>query len=132
VGQTRKREDNIKELDTVVRENDIKPNQETPAAEIVRLKEAEPQNADISKEFISPPDETQITNHKPESHLDENIKDDIPEQEETVTSCESTPEVSRGSQMMAVKSLSPSPESSASPVPSTQPQLTEGSHFMCV
>uniref|UniRef100_A0A2K6KH63 Pleckstrin homology domain containing A5 n=1 Tax=Rhinopithecus bieti TaxID=61621 RepID=A0A2K6KH63_RHIBE len=30
------------------------------------------------------------------------------------------------------KSLSPSPESSASPVPSTQPQLTEGSHFMCV
>ncbi|XP_053414095.1 pleckstrin homology domain-containing family A member 5 isoform X18 [Nycticebus coucang] len=171
VAQTRKRDDSIKELDTVIRENDKKPNHETPAAEIVRLKEAEPQNVDISKECekpesifyemvskpepngitseevmdketskeqmpedvtYSPQDETQMTNHKPESHLEENRKDDIPEQEETVTSSESTPEVSRGSQTMAVKSLSPSPESSASPVPSTQPQLTEGSHFMCV
>ncbi|XP_075863739.1 pleckstrin homology domain-containing family A member 5 isoform X9 [Microcebus murinus] len=169
--QTRRRDDNIKELDTVVRENDVKPNHETPAAESVRLKEAEPQNTDFSKEgketesafyepvfkpepngvsseeamdkegdkeqmpedvAHSPQEEAQITNHKPEGHLEENIKDSIPEQEETVTSYESTPEVSRGSQTMAAKSLSPSPESSASPVPSTQPQLTEGSHFMCV
>nr|XP_020143191.1 pleckstrin homology domain-containing family A member 5 isoform X6 [Microcebus murinus] len=169
--QTRRRDDNIKELDTVVRENDVKPNHETPAAESVRLKEAEPQNTDFSKEgketesaFYEPvfkpepngvsseeamdkegdkeqmpedvahslQEEAQITNHKPEGHLEENIKDSIPEQEETVTSYESTPEVSRGSQTMAAKSLSPSPESSASPVPSTQPQLTEGSHFMCV
>lgn len=49
-GQTRKRDDNIKELDTVISENDIKPNHETPAAEIVRLKEAEPQDTDFSKE----------------------------------------------------------------------------------
>ncbi|XP_072622029.1 pleckstrin homology domain-containing family A member 5 isoform X34 [Vulpes vulpes] len=167
----RRRDDNIKELDTVVRENDVKPNQETPAAEIVRLKEAEPQNMDFSKELkknedifsktlfkpepngvsseemidkegnqekmpedvsCSPQDETQIINHKAESHLEENIKDNIHEQEETIVSYEQTPEASRESQTMAVKSLSPSPESSASPVPATQPQLTEGSHFMCV
>ncbi|XP_012518254.1 PREDICTED: pleckstrin homology domain-containing family A member 5-like [Propithecus coquereli] len=169
--QTRRRDDNIKELEAVVRENDVKPNHETPAAESVRLKEAEPQNTDFSKECKktesvfyetvfkpepngvnseeamdkegnkeqmpqdvahSPQEETQITNHKPEDHLEENTKDNIPEQEETVTSYESTPEVSRGSETMAAKSLSPSPEPSASPVPSAQPQLTEGSHFMCV
>uniref|UniRef100_A0A8C9HF88 Pleckstrin homology domain containing A5 n=1 Tax=Piliocolobus tephrosceles TaxID=591936 RepID=A0A8C9HF88_9PRIM len=81
---------------------------------------------------LSPQDETQITNHKPEDHPEENTKNNVDEQEETVISYESTPEVSRGNQTMAVKSLSPSPESSASSVPSTQPQLTEGSHFMCV
>ncbi|XP_044083361.1 pleckstrin homology domain-containing family A member 5 isoform X17 [Neovison vison] len=171
ITQTRRRDDNVKELDTVIRENDVKPNHETPAAEIVRLKEAEPQNTDFSKEFkktedifsktlfkpepngvsseevmdkegnkekmsedvpYSPQDETQITNHKTESHPEENIKDNIHEQEETVASYEQTPEASRGNQTMAAKSLSPSPESSASPVPATQPQLTEGSHFMCV
>uniref|UniRef100_A0A667HPV2 Pleckstrin homology domain containing A5 n=1 Tax=Lynx canadensis TaxID=61383 RepID=A0A667HPV2_LYNCA len=170
ITQTRKRDDNIKELDTVIRENDVKPNHETPAAEIVRLKESEPQNT-FSKELkstedifsttlfkpepngvnseevmdkernkekmsedvsFSPQDVTQIPNHKAESHLEENIKDDIHEQEETIASCEQTPEASRGNQTMAVKSLSPSPESSASPVPAAQPQLTEGSHFMCV
>ncbi|XP_023112579.2 pleckstrin homology domain-containing family A member 5 isoform X9 [Felis catus] len=171
ITQTRKRDDNIKELDTVIRENDVKPNHETPAAEIVRLKESEPQNTDFSKELkstedifsttlfkpepngvnseevmdkernkekmsedvsFSPQDETQIPNHKAESHPEENTKDDIHEQEETIASCEQTPEASRGNQTMAVKSLSPSPESSASPVPAAQPQLTEGSHFMCV
>uniref|UniRef100_A0A8D0ZFW8 Pleckstrin homology domain containing A5 n=1 Tax=Sus scrofa TaxID=9823 RepID=A0A8D0ZFW8_PIG len=170
VTQTRRKDDNIK--DTVVREPDAKPDPETPAAEVVLLKEAEPQNTDFSEEFkktenvfsktlftpepngitsedvmdkeeskekmpedvsySSPPDESQITNHKPEGHPEENIKDDIRDQEETVISCELTPEASRGNQTMAVKSLSPSPESPASPVPSTQPQLTEGSHFMCV
>ncbi|XP_043418153.1 pleckstrin homology domain-containing family A member 5 isoform X2 [Prionailurus bengalensis] len=171
ITQTRKRDDNIKELDTVIRENDVKPNHETPAAEIVRLKESEPQNTDFSKELkstedifsttlfkpepngvnseevmdkernkekmsedvsFSPQDETQIPNHKAESHPEENIKDDIHEEEETIASCEQTPEASKGNQTMAVKSLSPSPESSASPVPAAQPQLTEGSHFMCV
>ncbi|XP_045867500.1 pleckstrin homology domain-containing family A member 5 isoform X9 [Meles meles] len=171
ITQTRRRDDNVKELDTVIRENDVKSNHETPAAEIVRLKEAEPQNTDFSKEFkktedifsktlfkpepngvsseevmdkegnkekmsedvsYSPQDETQITNHKTESHPEENIKDNIHEQEETVASYEQTPEASRGNETMAAKSLSPSPESSASPVPATQPQLTEGSHFMCV
>ncbi|XP_067551927.1 pleckstrin homology domain-containing family A member 5 isoform X14 [Pseudorca crassidens] len=171
VTQTRRRDDNLKEPDAVIRENDVKPNHETPAAETVRLKEAEPQNTDFSEEFkktenafsetlftpepngvnseevvdkeenkekmpkdvpYSPQDESQIPNHKPEGHPEENTKDNIHEQEETVISYELTPEASRGSQTMAVQSLSPSPESSASPVPSTQPQLTEGSHFMCV
>nr|XP_035111104.2 pleckstrin homology domain-containing family A member 5 isoform X30 [Callithrix jacchus] len=169
--QIRRRDDNIKELDTVIRENDVKPDPETPAAEILQLKEDEPQNVDFSKELkktetisyemlfepepngvnsvemsdkerdkeempedvlYSPQDETQITNYQPEDHVEENTKNNVDEQEETVISYEPTPEVSRGNQTMAVKSLSPSPESSASPVPSTQPQLTEGSHFMCV
>ncbi|XP_059041913.1 pleckstrin homology domain-containing family A member 5 isoform X12 [Mustela lutreola] len=140
ITQTRRRDDNVKELDTVIRENDVKPNHETPAAEIVRLKEAEPQNTDFSKEFkktedifsktlfkpepngvsseevmdkegnkekmsedvpYSPQDETQITNHKTESHPEENIKDNIHEQKETVASYEQTPEASRGNQTMA-------------------------------
>ncbi|XP_036092812.1 pleckstrin homology domain-containing family A member 5 isoform X5 [Rousettus aegyptiacus] len=171
ITQTRRKDDNIKELDPVIRENDVKPNHETPVAEIVRIKEAEPQNTDFSKELkktengfyethfkpepngvnseevmdkernkekmpeavpCSPQDETQITNHKSEGHSEEDTKDSIHEQEESVVSFELTPEASRGNQTMAVKSLSSSPESSASPVPSTQPQLTEGSHFMCV
>ncbi|XP_034884016.1 pleckstrin homology domain-containing family A member 5 isoform X5 [Mirounga angustirostris] len=172
ITQTRRRDDNIKELDTVIKENDVKPNHETPAAEIVQLKEAEPQNTDFSKEFkktedifsktlfkpepngvsseevmdkegnqekmpedvsySSPQDEIQIINHKAESHPEENIKDNIHEQEETIVSYEQTPEASRGNETMAVQNLSPSPESSASPVPAIQPQLTEGSHFMCV
>ncbi|XP_066864929.1 pleckstrin homology domain-containing family A member 5 isoform X25 [Kogia breviceps] len=51
VTQTRRRDDNLKELDAVIRENDVKPNHETPATETVRLKEAEPQNTDFSEEF---------------------------------------------------------------------------------
>ncbi|XP_057559972.1 pleckstrin homology domain-containing family A member 5 isoform X2 [Hippopotamus amphibius kiboko] len=171
VTQARRRDENIKELDAIITENDVKPNHETPATETVRLKEAESQNTDFSEECkktenvfsetlftpepngvnseevmdkegnkekvpedvpYSPQDESQIPNHKPEGHPEENAKDNIHEQEETVISYELTPEASRGSQTMAVQSLSPSPESSASPVPSTQPQLTEGSHFMCV
>nr|XP_031299876.1 pleckstrin homology domain-containing family A member 5 isoform X3 [Camelus dromedarius] len=174
VTQTRRRDDSIKELDAIIKENDVKPSHETPAAETVRLKEAEPQNTDLSQEFKktknvfsetlftpepngvsseevidkerseekmpadvshSPQDESQVTNHKPEGHPEEDTKDDAQEQEETVTAYELTPEASRGNQAMAAKSLSPSPESSApsaSPAPSAQPQLTEGSHFMCV
>ncbi|XP_074182059.1 pleckstrin homology domain-containing family A member 5 isoform X13 [Rhinolophus sinicus] len=171
VTQTRRKDDNIKELDTVSRENDVKPNHESPAAEIVRLIEAEPQNTDFSTEFkktenvfyetrikpepngvnakevmdeeknkekmpedvsYSPQEEKQITNHKSEGHPEENTKDNIHEQEESIVSYELIPEASKGNQTMAVKSVSSSPECSASPVPSTQPQLTEGSHFMCV
>uniref|UniRef100_A0A8C4M4U6 Pleckstrin homology domain containing A5 n=1 Tax=Equus asinus asinus TaxID=83772 RepID=A0A8C4M4U6_EQUAS len=50
VAQTRRRDDNIKEVDTVIKENNVKPDDEAPAAEIVRLKETEPPNADFSKE----------------------------------------------------------------------------------
>ncbi|XP_078194379.1 pleckstrin homology domain-containing family A member 5 isoform X29 [Callithrix jacchus] len=138
--QIRRRDDNIKELDTVIRENDVKPDPETPAAEILQLKEDEPQNVDFSKELkktetisyemlfepepngvnsvemsdkerdkeempedvlYSPQDETQITNYQPEDHVEENTKNNVDEQEETVISYEPTPEVSRGNQTMA-------------------------------
>ncbi|KAK1341335.1 hypothetical protein QTO34_017740, partial [Cnephaeus nilssonii] len=107
--QTRRKDDNSKDLDTVIRENDVKPNHETPAAEIVRLKEAEPQNTDFSEEVQSlfldryskgPQDETQITNHKSEGHPEENTEDNIQEQEESVVSYELTPEASKGNQTM--------------------------------
>ncbi|XP_036992469.2 pleckstrin homology domain-containing family A member 5 isoform X1 [Artibeus jamaicensis] len=171
VTQTRRKDENTKEVDTVVREDDIETNHEAPATETVRLEETEPQNTDFSKECnkaengfyktpfkpepngvnseevmdeernkekmpedisYSPQGETQITNHKSEVHPEENTKDSTHEQEESVTSYEPAPEASKGNQTMAGKSLSSSPESAASPVPSAQPQLTEGSHFMCV
>ncbi|XP_021020494.1 pleckstrin homology domain-containing family A member 5 isoform X7 [Mus caroli] len=49
--QTLRRDDNVKELDTIHRENDVKPDYETPAAEYARLEEAEPQNADIGRKL---------------------------------------------------------------------------------
>ncbi|XP_042103395.1 pleckstrin homology domain-containing family A member 5 isoform X25 [Ovis aries] len=171
ITQARRKDDNSKELDTVIRENDMKPNHDTPSTDTVQLKEAEPQNTDFSEEFkktenvfsetlftpepngvnseevmdkegdkkempehvpYSPQEESQIPNHKPEGPPAEDTKDNIHEQEENVLSYELTPEASRGNQTMAAQSLPPSPDSSASPVPSAQPQLTEGSHFMCV
>ncbi|XP_055427285.1 pleckstrin homology domain-containing family A member 5 isoform X3 [Bubalus kerabau] len=171
ITQARRKDDNSKELDTVIRENDVKSNHDTPATDTVQLKEAEPQNTDLGGEFkktenvfsetlftpepngvnseevmdkegdkkevpehvpYSPQEESQIPNHKPEGPPAEDTKDDIHEQEENVLSYELTPEASRGNQTMAAQSLPPSPDSSASPVPSAQPQLTEGSHFMCV
>ncbi|KAB0348087.1 hypothetical protein FD754_012944 [Muntiacus muntjak] len=171
ITQARRKDDNSKELDATIRENDMKPNHDTPATDTVQLKEAEPQNTDFSEEFkktenvfsetlftpepngvnseevmdkegdkkempehvpYSPQEESQIPNHKPEGPPAEDTKDDIHEQEENVLSYELTPEASRGNQTMAAQSLPPSPGSSASPVPSAQPQLTEGSHFMCV
>lgn len=171
ITQARRKDDNSKELDATIRENDMKPNHDTPATDTVQLKEAEPQNMDFNEEFkktenvfsetlftpepngvnseevmdkegdkkempehvpYSPQEESQIPNHKPEGPPAEDTKDDIHEQEENVLSYELTPEASRGNQTMAAQSLPPSPGSSASPVPSAQPQLTEGSHFMCV
>ncbi|XP_068826083.1 pleckstrin homology domain-containing family A member 5 isoform X5 [Capricornis sumatraensis] len=171
ITQAQRKDDNSKELDTVIRENDMKPNHDTPSTDTVQLKEAEPQNTDFSEEFkktengfsetlftpepngvnseevmdkegdnkempeqvpYSPQEESQIPNHKPEGPPAEDTKDNIHEQEENVLSYELTPEASRGNQTMAAQSLPPSPDSSASPVPSAQPQLTEGSHFMSI
>ncbi|XP_048643208.1 pleckstrin homology domain-containing family A member 5 isoform X19 [Marmota marmota marmota] len=140
VTQIRRKDDNVKELDAVHRQNDIKTNHETPATESVQLKEDDPQNMDISKEFkrtenvfyeilftpepnginseeamdkernkekiseditYSSQDETQITNHKPEAHTEEDTKNNIHEQEETVISYEPTPELSRENETMA-------------------------------
>ncbi|XP_037059920.1 pleckstrin homology domain-containing family A member 5 isoform X22 [Peromyscus leucopus] len=51
VTQTLRRDDNIKELDNVHRENYVKPDHETPAAETVLLEEAEPQNVDLGRKL---------------------------------------------------------------------------------
>lgn len=55
----------------------------------------------------------------------------VQEQEEIVSSFELAVQSSRENQT-AGKSQPSSPESPPSPAPSMQPQLTEGSHFMCV
>uniref|UniRef100_A0A7N4PNG4 Pleckstrin homology domain containing A5 n=1 Tax=Sarcophilus harrisii TaxID=9305 RepID=A0A7N4PNG4_SARHA len=73
-----------------------------------------------------------ITNHKPDINSEEKEITSVNEQQENIISFESTAEISRGNQAIAVKNLPKSPEPSTSPVPSAQPQLTEGSHFMCV
>ncbi|XP_052576013.1 pleckstrin homology domain-containing family A member 5 isoform X17 [Peromyscus californicus insignis] len=168
VTQTLRRDDNIKELDTVCRENDVRPDHETPAAETVLLEEAEPQNVDLGRKLkrtesifyemlftpepngmnseevmdrekhkgqaledvpCSPQEEAEVTNHRAESRPEE--AQSLHEEEGTHASSESPPEVPRENQT-PVKSLSLSPESSASPDPPTPPKLTEGSHFMCV
>ncbi|GAB1291395.1 Pleckstrin homology domain-containing, family A member 5 [Apodemus speciosus] len=49
VTQTLRTGENSKELDTVHREDDTKPDCETPAAESALLEEAEPQNADVGR-----------------------------------------------------------------------------------
>ncbi|XP_068826082.1 pleckstrin homology domain-containing family A member 5 isoform X4 [Capricornis sumatraensis] len=51
ITQAQRKDDNSKELDTVIRENDMKPNHDTPSTDTVQLKEAEPQNTDFSEEF---------------------------------------------------------------------------------
>uniref|UniRef100_A0A8C4MB12 Pleckstrin homology domain containing A5 n=1 Tax=Equus asinus asinus TaxID=83772 RepID=A0A8C4MB12_EQUAS len=140
VAQTRRRDDNIKEVDTVIKENNVKPDDEAPAAEIVRLKETEPPNADFSKESQKTENAFYETLFKPEPNgvnseevVDkERNKEKMPEDNFLLQMCPKGFSLLAFSWCVSVKSLSPSPESSASPVPSTQPQLTEGSHFMCV
>ncbi|XP_070309812.1 pleckstrin homology domain-containing family A member 5 isoform X20 [Odocoileus virginianus] len=51
ITQARRKDDNSKELDAAIRENDMKPNHDTPATDTVQRKEAEPQNTDFSEEF---------------------------------------------------------------------------------
>ncbi|XP_058511763.1 pleckstrin homology domain-containing family A member 5 isoform X3 [Ochotona princeps] len=171
VMQTRRRDDNMKDLDTVSGDSDEKPNHESPVTEIVQLKEAAPQDTGLSKELkntepvlyellfkpepngvdaeevtdkerdeketaddvtSSSQEETPVTNHKAEGHPEGSAKMGLHEAEDAVPPREPAPEVPRGSPALAAKSPSLSPESSASPVPSAQPQLPEGSHFMCV
>ncbi|XP_030815916.1 pleckstrin homology domain-containing family A member 5 isoform X6 [Camarhynchus parvulus] len=75
---------------------------------------------------------TTVANHKPKSSSEESEILSVQEQEGIVSSFELAAQSSKGNQAAAVKSLPSSPESSLSPAPSTQTQLTEGSHFMCV
>ncbi|XP_050826155.1 pleckstrin homology domain-containing family A member 5 isoform X5 [Serinus canaria] len=67
---------------------------------------------------------TTVANHKPKSSSEESEILSVQEQEGIVSSFELAAQSSKGNQAAA--------ESSLSPAPSSQPQLTEGSHFMCV
>ncbi|XP_050826157.1 pleckstrin homology domain-containing family A member 5 isoform X7 [Serinus canaria] len=73
---------------------------------------------------------TTVANHKPKSSSEESEILSVQEQEGIVSSFELAAQSSKGNQAAAVKSLPSSPESSLSPAPSSQPQLTEGSHFI--
>ncbi|XP_059704008.1 pleckstrin homology domain-containing family A member 5 isoform X11 [Haemorhous mexicanus] len=85
----------------------------------------ETHDGDISLQSV-----TTVANHKPKSSSEESEILSVQEQEGIVSSFELAAQSSKGNQAAAVKSLPSSPESSLSPAPSTQPQLTEGSHFI--
>ncbi|XP_064011643.1 pleckstrin homology domain-containing family A member 5 isoform X7 [Pogoniulus pusillus] len=87
----------------------------------------ETRDGDISFQSV-----TTATNHKPKTSSEESEIASIQEQEGIMASLELAAQSSKGNQAAAVKSLPSSPESSLSPATSTQTQLTEGSHFMCV
>ncbi|KFW01220.1 Pleckstrin homology domain-containing family A member 5, partial [Fulmarus glacialis] len=73
-----------------------------------------------------------VANHKPKTNSEESEIVSVQEQGGIISSFELAAQSSKGNQATAVKSLPSSPESPLSPAPSTQTQLTEGSHFMCV
>ncbi|XP_069663938.1 pleckstrin homology domain-containing family A member 5 isoform X10 [Haliaeetus albicilla] len=87
----------------------------------------ETHDGDISLQSV-----TTVTNHKPKTSSEESEVVSVQEQEGIMSSFELAAQSSKANQATAVKSLPSSPESSLSPAPSTQTQLTEGSHFMCV
>ncbi|NWT46041.1 PKHA5 protein, partial [Chroicocephalus maculipennis] len=103
-------------------------------------KYSEPQTAEYGKwshsercAFLSSSQSvTTVTNHKPKTSSEESEAVSVQEQGGIMSSFELAAQSSKGNQATAVKSLPSSPESSLSPAPSTQTQLTEGSHFMCV
>ncbi|KFP89818.1 Pleckstrin homology domain-containing family A member 5, partial [Apaloderma vittatum] len=87
----------------------------------------ETHDVDISLQSV-----TTVTNHKPKTSSEESEVVSVQEQQGIMSSFELAAQSSKGNQAAAAKSLPSSPESSLSPAPSTQTQLTEGSHFMCV
>uniref|UniRef100_A0A8C3GFV5 Pleckstrin homology domain containing A5 n=1 Tax=Cairina moschata TaxID=8855 RepID=A0A8C3GFV5_CAIMO len=84
-------------------------------------------DGDISLQSV-----TTVTNHKPKTSSEESEVVSVQEQGGIISPFELATQSSKGNPATAVKSLPSSPESLLSPAPSTQPQLTEGSHFMCV
>ncbi|KAM4677083.1 pleckstrin homology domain-containing family A member 5 isoform 7-T7 [Discoglossus pictus] len=162
ITQVRKREEklfsNIKDLENAVRENNLEQQRESPAQEILRLKEAaeEPEaqkeSADSSppeskdeptKDDAQQPDPTDalqalvgtslevvsVANHKSESSQSENKTN---EQERTgIIFYEFSSDALRRHTSLE-GDLSSLPEPPTLPVGPAQPQLTEGSHFMCV
>ncbi|XP_078530163.1 pleckstrin homology domain-containing family A member 5 isoform X4 [Lissotriton helveticus] len=179
--QARRRDDkgfiNITELENAVRENDLEHCHETPAQEIIRLKEAvkaENHNSEITDEITAEKLPPSVMDPITSDAKEDVKKDDVsnqqngsertPEpvtislqnvsmlanhilkrsaedgeavtsivQEGTIFSYDLTSETSLRSKLLTVESLSSSQESPKShPAPSPKPQLTEGSHFMCV
>nr|XP_047904571.1 pleckstrin homology domain-containing family A member 5 isoform X7 [Anser cygnoides] len=82
-------------------------------------------DGDISLQSV-----TTVTNHKPKISSEESEVVSVQEKGGIISPFELAAQSSKGNQATAVKSLPSSPESSLSPAPSTQPQLTEGSHFI--
>ncbi|XP_069484501.1 pleckstrin homology domain-containing family A member 5 isoform X4 [Ambystoma mexicanum] len=178
LAQFRRRDDkvfnNITELEDAVRENDIEHRHETPAQEILRLKEAvqtekinlelpntqelpaskanhiasdtkeDPKTDDVANqqngsERMNAPITNSLQNVSPlPNHIlktspegDEAVKSTV--HEGTIFSYEITTDTAPKNKILTVESLSSSPESPKTPpAPSPKPQLTEGSHFMCV
>ncbi|XP_038857599.1 pleckstrin homology domain-containing family A member 5-like isoform X2 [Salvelinus namaycush] len=173
----------ILELEASLREQEVFREQETPAEEIARLKEAShtdhynmdrelsvPEKVLIPERYVESDSEEALS---PEQEADKQKKVDrikaliaknsmqnvlsppsgvlspeeeaeeeatAQEQEKMINiSYELAAEASKRSKLVAVRSLSsssplPEPQPSSSPPPNTQPppQLTDGSHFMCV
>ncbi|KAF1433317.1 Pleckstrin homology domain-containing family A member 5, partial [Spheniscus magellanicus] len=167
LAQNRKKDDtvsgNMKELESISKENNSKQTDESPGEEIAQLKHDGEQehNSRVTKEVLNYPllncssaclavekyfepqtaeygklshlqSMTTVTNHKPKTGSEESEVVSVQEQGGIISSFELAAQSSKGNQATAVKSLPSSPESSLSPAPSTQTQLTEGSHFMCV
>ncbi|XP_074861159.1 pleckstrin homology domain-containing family A member 5 isoform X11 [Carettochelys insculpta] len=82
------------------------------------------QNVDTSLQSEAP-----VPKHRHETNPKESEADSVPEQEGVISSSELAVQSSRENQT-AGKSLPSSSEYTPSPAPSTQPQLTEGSHFI--
>ncbi|CAJ1056395.1 pleckstrin homology domain-containing family A member 5-like isoform X1 [Xyrichtys novacula] len=163
----------IQELEASLRQQEVVREQETPAEEIARLKEASQTDILNVDRELAVPDKVLIPERyvesdpeealSPEQEADKQRKVDrikaliaknsmqnvlpslalSPEEEnvEEVTvqekekminiSYELAAEASKRSKLVAVKSLSPSPPPLPQS-PNTPPQLTDGSHFMCV
>ncbi|KAM6417917.1 pleckstrin homology domain-containing family A member 5 isoform 9-T9 [Pluvialis apricaria] len=100
-------------------------NNEEKAEKEKKNKLEETHDGDISLQSV-----TTVTNHKPKTSSEESEAVCVQEQGGIISSFELAAQSSKGNQATAVKSLPSSPESSLSPAPSTQAQLTEGSHFI--
>uniref|UniRef100_A0A8C3L529 Pleckstrin homology domain containing A5 n=1 Tax=Chrysolophus pictus TaxID=9089 RepID=A0A8C3L529_CHRPC len=113
--------------DTHVVSDSKEVNNEEKAEKEKNNKVEETHDGDISLQSV-----TTVANHKPKTSSEESEAVSVQEQKGIIASFELAAQSSKGNQATAVKSLPSSPESSLSPASSTQPQLTEGSHFMCV
>ncbi|XP_042745449.1 pleckstrin homology domain-containing family A member 5 isoform X11 [Lagopus leucura] len=111
--------------DTHVVSDSKEVNNEEKAEKEKNNKVEETHDGDISLQSV-----TTVSNHKPKTGSEESEAASVQEQKGIIASFELAAQSSKGNQATAVKSLPSSPESSLSPASSTQPQLTEGSHFI--